>query len=514
MAEPQVVFHETLGALAHCLCVDPPQTHEDCAELLQAAVSWAAAGPSPEIEQRVPKRAVLVAMAFAKLLETVGAAVRPARASTWCGTRAGTAEEEEEHCPNCCGPGRVLESDLILRTLSSESSNGSEQTDSSDDEQSSHDSCEECECLFQPQHFMFYAAGPMLILCVTHCQEWPWTDKVSRTHAKLLLASLLKHFNCTTTRELLRGLPGDEPTYWLFKEVLEILSRRLLKSTWESSPDAKVVFSWMLHQVSRPDLSEFLRYVMPPSLLFSDDYRTENKVLGITCLHYIIMNVPAAELRQFNQALVIYHALRNHLYTTETAVIEKALPCLLDLLPVLHKAPPGIGEYQKESENYTDQIMQLVLTNMEMEHRMDLRRLYARHLPKLQDRLQFRVIRHMKRLVCVIVGYLEVYDGLEETSRLCILETLQGTIKYAWPRIPCRLPLLLKALLKLIYEVTCESTPIPESVIEALLRGTTDCLLLLNRCCKGQVKTALKGIPSLCNEPKLVNYLKSLQNST
>lgn len=45
-----------------------------------------------------------------------------------------------------------------------------------------------------------------------------------------------------------------------------------------------------------------------------------------------------------------------------------------------------------------------------------------------------RVVRHMKRLLRVIVGYLEVCDGPEETVRLCILDTLQGTIKYAWPR--------------------------------------------------------------------------------
>lgn len=40
----------------------------------------------------------------------------------------------------------------------------------------------------------------------------------------------------------------------------------------------------------------------------------------------------------------------------------------------------------------------------------------------------------MKRLEQVIIGYLEVYDGPEEETRLKILETLKLVMQYTWPR--------------------------------------------------------------------------------
>ncbi|XP_063301594.1 TELO2-interacting protein 2 [Pelobates fuscus] len=518
MAEPQLVFQETLVELSRCLSPVPPvpQTDADCTVLLQLVTASAAPGHEEEVEQSVHHKASEVAQVCLKLVEAARAAVLENGGSLEAESAEAWKVIDVTSSRSCSSPGSDAYESSNEGHFDVDNGDGSkgdgnfQQTDLSDS--SELDSSGECS--LQPKSILRDAAAPLLVLCGAHSQDWPWTSKKSRTITKKLLQTLLDVFNCDKVSDLLCGPRDEEPKCKIFREALELLTPRLCKDTWESNPDAKFIFSWMLHQVPRPWLSEFLCRVLPPSLLISDDFRIENKVLGISCLHHIIKNVPAAELRQFNQAVVLYHALRNHLCTTDAAVIEVGLPCLLDLLPVLQKAPPAIGEYQKEGDNPADQVMQLVLTNMEMEHRIDLRRLYARYLPTLQDRLQFRVVRHMKRLLQVIVGYLEINDGLEEISRLCILETLQGTIIYAWPRIPCRLPLLLKTLLKLIYEITCEPNSLPEPVTEALLNGATECLVLLNRCCKGQVKIALKGIPSLCNEPRLVNCIKRLQQNT
>lgn len=97
---------------------------------------------------------------------------------------------------------------------------------------------------------------------------------------------------------------------------------------------------------------------------------------------------------------------------------------------------------------------------MEPEHRLLLRRTYARNLPAFVSRqvpgllgwppvpiislwyptcsfvcrLGIQTIRHLKRLERVILGYLEVYDGPEEEARLKILETLKLLMQYTWPR--------------------------------------------------------------------------------
>lgn len=99
-----------------------------------------------------------------------------------------------------------------------------------------------------------------------------------------------------------------------------------------------------------------------------------------------------------------------------------------------------------------------MLTHMEPEHRLLLRRTYARNLPAFVGRwapgllacpspqlcllsvfafvlrLGILSVRHWKRLERVIVGYLEVYDGPEEEARLKILETLKLLMQHTWPR--------------------------------------------------------------------------------
>ncbi|XP_063787904.1 TELO2-interacting protein 2 [Pseudophryne corroboree] len=520
MAAQEQLLAQALTDLSACLgrSTAVPCTLASCAELLQAVVAWAAPGTDPGSEQGTPGKAAAAARAFAKLLEAARAASRDGDSpATAPGDSAGAELPTSVTSENAEAPGKSAS--LVVQSKSgwegvvapTSPEDGDEAPGTKEAPRTNPDISGVGP--MDPQYVLRCATVPVLLLCGAHIQDKPWTDCHSRALAKQLLQTLLEVLNFKSVADLIKGNNQDLP-FSTFREALGLLGPLLCKDTWESHPEAKLVFSWMLYQVPRPWLSDFLSRVMPPSLLFSDDYKPENKVLGICCLHHIIKNVPAADLRQYNRAMVVYHALRNHLYTTDAEVIEVALPCLLDLFPVLQKPPPAVGAYQKDAENPSDQVLQLVLTHMEMEHKIVMRRLYARNLPALQERLGVRVVRHMKRLLRVIVSYLEVYDGPEETARLCILDTLQGTIKYAWPRIPSRLPLLLKALLKLIYEVSSDPSQHSLPVREALLHSASDCLVLLDRCCQGQVKIALEGIPAICNEPLLVKCINRVLHDT
>ncbi|NXM84846.1 TTI2 protein, partial [Oenanthe oenanthe] len=130
------------------------------------------------------------------------------------------------------------------------------------------------------------------------------------------------------------------------------------------------------------------------------------------------------------------------------------------------------------------------------------------------SRLGILIVRHLKRLERVILGYLEVSDGPKEEARLAILETLQCTIEHAWPRMPCRLPVLLKALLRLLWDVHTDRGPTPEDVRAALLHRATQCLILLDHCCQGQVKELLQGVHSSCEESRVRECLSKVQEST
>ncbi|XP_064031501.1 TELO2-interacting protein 2 isoform X2 [Pogoniulus pusillus] len=348
------------------------------------------------------------------------------------------------------------------------------------------------------------------VFAAAHLAERPWTDARSRAVAQQLLELLVQAAGCGSVAEFLRGKHEDEEGR--FGAVLGLLKPELTKDTWKQNPATKVVFSWTLPHITRPWLSPHLQLVLPPSLLLSDDYQEENKILGVRCLHHIILNVPAADLCQFNRAQVVYHALYNHLYSREAPLIQAVLLCLLDLLPVLERAQRQ--QRQPRPGSQWHEVLQLVLTHMEAEHRLALRRVYARTLPAFVRSLGILIVRHLKRLERVILGYLEVWDGPEEEARLGVLETLRCTIEHAWPRMPCRLPVLLKALLKMMWDVHTDRGSTPEAVKAALLQGATECLILLDRCSEGQVKVLLQGVYSSCEENQVRECIRRVQEDS
>ncbi|KAL6038226.1 hypothetical protein STEG23_027308 [Scotinomys teguina] len=355
-----------------------------------------------------------------------------------------------------------------------------------------------------------HLSGPVYVFATTHRSKQPWTSPRSRHVADEVLALLLRVTECSSVAGFLCG--ENEDDRGRFAVVLGLLKPHLNKESWKNNPAVKHVFSWTLQQVSQPWLSQHLEKTLPPSLLISDDYQTQNKVLGVQCLHHIVINVPAADLLQYNRAQVIYHALFNHLYTPEHDLIQSVLLCLLDLFPVLEKALHWKGDGARATTHCHD-VLQLILTHMEPEHRLLLRRTYARNLPAFVKKLGILTVRHLKRLEQVIIGYLEVYDGPEEETRLKILETLKLVMQYTWPRISCRVVVLLKALLKLICDVARDTSLTTETTKSALLQEATECLILLDHCSRGQVKGLLAKIALSCEDSTVVSCIRKVQNS-
>ncbi|XP_062817308.1 TELO2-interacting protein 2 [Anolis carolinensis] len=345
--------------------------------------------------------------------------------------------------------------------------------------------------------------GPVFVLAAAHSAH-PGTAR----QAQALLDNLLRVRGCQSVPEFLRGAcEGDEGC---LAEVMRFLEPELRRETWQHNPSAKYIFCSVLQQVTRPWLSQHLEKVLPPALLLSDDYRVENKILGVKCLHHIIRNVPAADLCQFNRVQVVNHALSLHLYSKEAHLMQILLPCVLDLLPILEKSslqqshnPPLVTP--------SDEVFQLVLTHMEAEPQLSLRRIYARNLPTFVKRFGIQITQHLKRLQQVIVGYLEIADGPEEVARLAILDTLKCTIQHTWPRMTCHLSVLLKALLKMMWDVSTDNSFTPEPVKAELLQRATECLLLLDHSTHGQVKILLQGVYHHCQNDHLKNYLKKVQ---
>ncbi|KAM6930939.1 TELO2-interacting protein 2 [Xenentodon cancila] len=352
-------------------------------------------------------------------------------------------------------------------------------------------------------------ASPICVFAVTHFQEQPWSCSTSRAAARRLQEALLRAGGWRDSAYLLMG--GNEgEDRGILGGVLDILQPQLTKDSWRRCAAAKLVFSWALLQVTCPSLSPHLPRLLPPSLLFNDHYRPENCMLGVRCLHHIVLNTPAADLRQFNTAEVVYQALFKHLYTSEAAVVQPVLSCLLDLLLVFEKPPSSLGPSSRRRKPCRhDDVLRLVLTHMEAEHKVALRRIYAAALPLYIDRVGVAICRHLQRVERVVLGYLEIQDPPEEISRLKILEALQRIIRAAWPRVERRVDVLLRSLLRLLVDVSSDSQ-LDDSVRRQMMDRTVVCIRLLDACSHGRLQPLLQQVDGSCCSAEVLGCLAAL----
>ncbi|KAM9392047.1 TELO2-interacting protein 2 [Pholidichthys leucotaenia] len=361
-------------------------------------------------------------------------------------------------------------------------------------------------------------APPICVFAVTHFQDQPWTSASSRAAARLLQEELLRVGGWRNSAHLLMGDTEEEEekkTKGVLGGVLDELQPQLKKEWFHRNEAVKLLFSWTLLQVTRPSLSHHLPRLLPPSLLLSDHHRAENCMLGVRCLHHVVLNTPAADLRQFNQAEVVYTALLRHLYTTEAAVIQLVLSCLLDLLLVLENPPSSItSSCSRRKSCRHDDVLRLILTHMEAESKVALRRVYATALPPFIHRVGVSVCRHLRRLERVILGYLEVKDPPEETARLKTLEAMAEVVKEAWPRItPPRVNLFVRSLLRLLVDVSFD-VDITDPVKRRLMDQTSVCLRLLDACSQGNVQRLLQQVDGGCCHPEVLRCLATVTVTT
>ncbi|XP_032435413.1 TELO2-interacting protein 2 isoform X3 [Xiphophorus hellerii] len=315
-------------------------------------------------------------------------------------------------------------------------------------------------------------APPIYLFSVTHFQDEVWTSAASRTAARHLQVALLRAGGWRDSAHL---LAGEEEDRCILGGVLDILQPQLTRESWRRCAALKLQFSWTLLQVTRPFLSPFLPRLLPPSLLLNDDYKPENCMLGVRCLHHIVLNT-------------------------------LVLSCLLDLLLVLEKPPSSDC---RRTLCRHDDVLHLVLTHMEAEHKVALRRVYASALPLYVERVGVAVCRHLRRLVPVLLGYLEVGDPPEESVRLKMLEVLQSTIRLAWPRMASRTDVLLRCLLRLLVDVSADPGLI-DSVRLQLMEGSSASLRLLDAATQQRVQRLLLQVDSRHCSPQVLCCLATV----
>ena len=345
----------------------------------------------------------------------------------------------------------------------------------------------------------FYA----FLLCCEHFERDLWTSESSNELADKLLQ---KHFQVhqTSIEEL---LCSSDKNAGMFNKLWPFLLSRFSRTNWKLNPAMKRVYQWCLFQIRFPRLSDFLEQVLSPALLLLDDHELDNKLLGIKCVEHIAVNTTKSELSWYGRADVIYDSLQRLTYSHEASVVGILHPCLLKILAVVEHRATDTNKFPIVFRS--DDMFQRLLSNMELETKLIMRRSYSKHLTLYINYLGISMVKHFDRLFRVIFSYLEVYDGPCEETRINVLKALRQVILLCWPRIPSRCDEIIKSLVKLLYNTSVDHTLTPDDVKNIMISDAVDCLVLLRRLCP-QVTSSLTGLKQLELGPDCIQHINTV----
>ena len=273
----------------------------------------------------------------------------------------------------------------------------------------------------------------------------------------------------------------------LLGQILEHMKIFMAKYKLTDCPVAIHVLVSAVTNVKHPYLGKHIPMVLPPLLLLIDDYRVENRVCGIQTLSNLIENTNATELCWYGRADIIYNALCHRIHTNEPQIMQVLQPCLLNIIKVLE--PKKVSPDLKMSR--CDENFQIILTAMEYESKILMRRAYCSNLASFINHMGINIVRHFRRLLRIVFGYLEIGDGETEEWRMVMLDVLKCVIVNAWPRIPVHADDMLKCLTKLIIDVSMSSIA-PMKVKKVMFEKIKECLVMLLCVCGEVVKNQLE----------------------
>ncbi len=275
----------------------------------------------------------------------------------------------------------------------------------------------------------------------------------------------------------------------LLCKILENMKMLMANYMLPDCPVAIHVLVWSITNVKHPYLGKHISMILPPLLLLVDDYRVNNRVTGIETLSHVIENTNATELCWYGRADIIYDALHHRLHTNEPQVMQVLQSCLLKIIKVLETTPKKAIADPKV--NKCDENFQIILTAMEYESKILMRQAYCSNLVSFVDHMGINIVRHFKRLLRIIFGYLEIGDGETEEWRIVMLDVLKCVIINAWPRLPVHADDMLKCLMKLVIDVSMSSIA-PVEVKKSMFGKMKECLAMLLCVCGEPVRNQLE----------------------
>jgi len=276
-----------------------------------------------------------------------------------------------------------------------------------------------------------------LYLYGEHCRpNLPWSVVESHSITNLSIEKLCNLMHCSNIEELFTRVDVSK--------IIIGLHYKLENDSWKKYPAAVECFMWILKRLKMPHLNSFLYLVMPLPLNMFDDYQDSNIIVALDAFQHIIDNTPTAELTMSGYDLVLLKSLESGLRSSEYQLIPHLLKCLLSLISKMqmkHVNKKHLLEWTK-----FDDVMNILLPRMELEHKNEPIQCYASIFPFLLESVGFSCIRWSERLIPLFVEY-----AMHNYSILITIKAIEVFIKNTWPRKCTHWNVLLTILIKALY---------------------------------------------------------------
>ena len=326
---------------------------------------------------------------------------------------------------------------------------------------------------------------PLGLLSLGSNQDW--TRKNSRKQAETTLKTICKLSNSRNLEALLVGADYSSKCDEISSSLLlfpQGLLGAVLRATrsgfdnegWKQDPTLKHVLLCGTMNVKYPNLKAHIAIIVSMLLEMVEDYLCENQILGIGCLQHLIENVNPSDLNLYNHAAVIYDTLFKQLYGTKNATLQVLLPCLLKILKVLE---PFGERINVDVTSKWDQVTRKIITNLEYENKVPIRRSLARNLKSFVACLGVNSVKHLSSLLRLAKSCLEFHDGEDEDMRISTLEFLKETVVACWPVILDHVGEIIKVILRLVVDINFKGSFTSKKAIIQLEQLALEIVLFL-----------------------------------
>ncbi|XP_012538992.1 TELO2-interacting protein 2 [Monomorium pharaonis] len=330
----------------------------------------------------------------------------------------------------------------------------------------------------------------LVLLIGEHGERNVWNTAECVSISKELLALFCDLYGCEKISQFL----SDKEN---FPNLLLTLRPKLLKDTWKTYPSAVACYKWIVQVAENLLLFNYIGDVLPTALIILDDYFPDNVLIGLECVHRIILHSHMKKgLVDSGYAKLIYHALELLTHQKEAKYVIPLYYCMASLLATMeHWDNNTINLFEWTTR---DEVLSTLIQNMEFEQNIELRRAYMLSLPQLITNIG--CAKWCGVLIRILAEYCEHHTDLRTLK--ATLEMAKTFLLMFRLRVAAHCAPLYTIFLKLHFDLTV--TPVLDGEIMQTLE---DCICMLyqlspNVGCRvindDRIRSLLRNLPVVC----------------